>query len=475
MTAILEILAHELSSTFFPPKPNGLNAQFGDESLIASSFNKGILISKNKKLTRQQSFQNVMICGGTGSGKTSRYLIKAVLELKNASIIINDPSKEVHKYTSGYLSNKGFLIKTLNFSESSISSGYNLLSRVKKSNDANKLANILVTATLEKGNGGGDPFWSLQTKNLLTILLRLIQYQPEQYRNMANVQHLLSVFAIKPQFIDALILGTKDKNLIMEFKSLIATSEKTMQSITSSAKASLQAFSDEEVRKVTSIDTISFEEFRQRPTVLYLHNSIADMKYNTTITSIFFQQFYEFILSRLPYKNELDVFVMLEEASSLFVPVLSIALANTRKHRVGNILLLQSENQLNTLYGNDDAKNLSSNCITKIYLPGISNLNTLRDLEALSGKTTYKDESGKEKTKSLLTIDELRLLNENLALILCANHPFILAKTSPYYLSFKYSRRASYPPAPFKGEIPQSPIRLIGEKPTEESNTQTNN
>lgn len=473
MTPVLEILFHGIASMFEPRRDKSFNSTFGDITEIANSWNHGFLINKSDRLTKLQSFQNLLICGPTGSGKTTRVLLKNLLELKNCSIVVNDPSKELYTLASGYLS-QYYDIKTLNFSDSSVSSGYNILSRIKRSNDIQKISNILVSSTLEKGNSSGDQFWVLQTKVLLNILLRLIQFQPEVYRNMANVKFLLDVFAVKPKFIDSLIAQTNDKPLILEYKSLIASPEKTLQNITASAKAALQIFSDEEFAKVTSVDTISFEALRERPTIIFLHNSIADQRHASILISVFFQQFYEYILSRIPNKKELPIYIILEEASSLYIPVLPISLANTRKHSCATMVAIQNVKQLENFYGKE-AENIASNCVTKCYLPGITSLENLREIESLGGKMTYIDENGKEKSKNLMTVDEIRRMDENEILILCGNKPFILSKTSPYYLSFKYSRRASYQPAPFKGEIPQTPIRLIGEKPTEESNTQTNN
>ncbi len=382
--------------------------------------------------------------------------------MKNCSMVINDPSKELYQLSSGYLS-KHFKILTLNFSDASISSGYNILSRIKKLNDINKVASLLVAATLEKGSSG-DPFWSLQTKALLSILIKLIQYQSPEFRNMANVLYALNIFAVKRQVIDSWILATNDKSLILEYKAIIATPDKTLQNITASCKAATSLFADSEVAKVSAYDTgINFSAIREQPTILFLHNSISNMKYHSTLNSIFFEQFYHFILENLPGKNELDLFVVIEEASSLHIPILPIALANTRKYRVGNLICIQQPKQLETMY-HADAQNIIGNCVTKIFMPGITSLDTLRELETLGGKTTYTDEkTGQEKTRPLITADEIRLLPEDRTLILSGNHPFVLGRTSPYYKSFIYSRRSAIPPAPFVSDIPDGPVKLMGE------------
>ncbi|HZY40336.1 MAG TPA: type IV secretory system conjugative DNA transfer family protein [Mucilaginibacter sp.] len=439
-------------------KKKGFNANFGKESDIASRFNKGFLISKHRKLTRRKSFENILLSGPTGSGKTVRLIAKNLFTLRNCSIIINDSSKELFLLVSGHL-NQFFNILTLNFSDSTISSGFNVLSRIKKPNDVNKIAHLLVASSLDKGNSS-DPFWSLQSKSLLQILIRLILHQPEEYRNMANVLHVLNNFAAQPKKVDVWIAKTKDEKLILDYKALISTPEKTLQNIVASAKAALQLFDDPEIAKTTAYDTIDFDQLRQKPTIIFLQNSISDQKYISILNSIFFEQLYGHILQELPGKNELDTFIILEEASSMYIPMLPLALANTRKHRVGNLICVQSPNQLKTLY-KDEADNIASNCVTKIYLPGQTSMEVLRDLESLSGKCIYIDEKKQERVKQLLTVDEIRLLPENRTLILSGNHPFIKGRTSPYYKSLRYKGYAKIPPTSLKGDIPDEPLSLL--------------
>lgn len=460
MASIFSVIADGFDALFDQSKQQGFKAEFGSETDIASSFNKGFLISKNRKLTRRKSFENVMIAGLTGSGKTTRLLLKTLYELKKCSLVVNDPSKELYLLASGYLS-QFFEIRTLNFSDSKISSGYNILSRIQKTTDIHKIAHMLVASTLEKGSSG-DPFWSLQTKNLLSIFIRLVQFQEPQFRTMANVLYILNIFAVKPKVVDGWILETKDKNLILEYKAIVSTPDKTLLNIVATCKSALQIFSDPEIAKVTSSDSINFSALRDKPTIIFLHNSISNMKYTSTLNAIFFEQLYNHILENLPHKNELDLFIMLEEASSLYIPILSTAIANTRKHRVGNIICVQSPSQLEHFY-HKDAQNITANCVTKIFLPGIASLETLRELETLGGKTNYIDEKGHEKTKALITIDEIRLLEEDRTLILSGNNRFILGRTSPYYRSFTYKRRSVIPPVPLSSNIPDTPIHVLGE------------
>ena len=440
------------------PKSNEYNAKFGSTSKIASPFNEGLLISHKGKLTRKKSFENVLICGGTGSGKTSKLLIPILLNLKNCSIVINDPSKELYNKCSGYLS-KFFYIKVLNFSDASKSAGYNILSRIKKSNDIQKLADLLTRTTV---SGGNDPYWSIKTKETLSILVRLVLFQEKKYRTMANVLFFLNNMMANPEMIDTLIVKTHDSKLLLDYKSLIANSDKGLQNILSSTKAALQNFDDDEIAKVTSYDSIDFEELRERPTIIFLHNNVADAAYYSTLNAIVFQQFYTYILSELPKDSDLDIFILLEEASSLYVPVLPLALANCRKYRVGTVIIIQAPEQLETCYGKE-ASNIINNCITRIFLAGISSVNMLRELETISGKFTYQDKKGAEKTRPLITIDEARLLPENRTLILHGNIPIIKGRVSPYYKSYKYQAFCNIPPVRLQTSLTSRPIKLFTE------------
>ncbi len=284
------------------------NSSFANIRTIASLFNKGFVIGKHLRMTRKKSFENVLIAGPTGSGKTSHLLIKNIVALKNCSMIINDPSHEIYQKTSGYLQ-QFFTIKTLNFSNSNSSTGYNPISRIIKPSDVNKLADLLIRSTLDK-NSSSDPFWSLQSKSLLTICIRLVRHKAKHYQNFANVLHIINTLASNEQKVEQWILETNDKPLILEYRAFIATPEKTKLNIIASTRSSLEMFADPEIAKVTSFDSIDFDTFRKNDNVLFIHNSISNMKYLNVLIGIFFDQFYGSLLEQLPSKNDKDIFII---------------------------------------------------------------------------------------------------------------------------------------------------------------------
>lgn len=438
-------------------KQDGFNAEFGSERLIGSRFNKGFVYSKSRKLSRRSSHANFLITGITGKGKSTRLIIKSLFTLRNCSLIVHDPSMELYNLTSGFLS-KFFVVKTLNFSDAAISSGFNFLSRIKKPSDINKLAHMLVATVLDKGNG--DPFWSLASKKLCQIIIRIVLLQPKEYHNISNCIRTLQYFQTDPAKVDSWVAAFGDEKLILDYKSLISTPERTLQNVVASLSAALEIYDTPSISKVCSFDTISFESIRKTPHVVFLHNSISDQAFLSTLTSVFFEQFFNFILERLPGKDDLDVFCILDEASSLKIPLLPLFLANCRKFRCGNLLAIQGKNQLKAFY-RDDFENITSNCLTKLYLPGISDVDELREIETLAGKCTYKDKDGKERTKQLVTTDEIRQLPDNRTLILSGNHPIIRGRSSFFFNSPLYRRYAAMPPLPMQSDIPDGPIAFL--------------
>lgn len=439
--------------------PTGFRSAFGREGQISSRFNKGFLISKHRRLTRKKSFENLLVCSPTGGGKTSRIILKNLLLMRDCSCVINDSSKELFNQVSGYLS-QFFAIKAMNLSDYSVSSGYNYLSHIKQPSDINKLAHLLVASSLDKG-GNSDPFWSIASKDLLSICIRIVLHQPEEFRHMANVRLVLQNLLGNPKLVDVWVVQSKDEKLLLDYKSMIGTNAKTFQSIVASAKACVQVWDDDMIAKITAHNSIDFTELRRKPTLLFLHNSIGDQKYLSGLTGLFFEQFFNHVLSKLPDKNELDLFIILEECSSIYIPLLPLFLANARKHRCGTLICLQTlSGQLKHFY-KEDANNIIANCVTKLFLSGQTEIEVLRELETLGGKTTYLDDKKVERVKPLISMDEIRLLQHNRSLIVSGNNPLIKGRTSPYYTSYKYKAYTELPPVSLIGEIPDTPIALM--------------
>lgn len=424
----------ETAITGIGKRKTSYSANFASPGIVLSRRQHGFSLTGRRNLSVKLSYQNALVIGGTGSGKSSVVLIPSLYTMQS-SFIVHDPSGELYSKSSGYLQEKGYQVQQLNFAHPEVSSGYNPLSRAKTSSDIQKVASMLMQNAM--GEKSKDPFWNTQAVALLTILITILKTQDIQYQNLYNVRQLLNQLGGSPEKIDNLFSKHADDVLFGEYKAFIAYDEKVIAGITATAKASLQSFSDESIARVTSTDTLDFQSFRDQPTVLYIKNSVADQKYYSVLTSLFFEQFFSFLLGRFPKDNEQDIFLLIDEASSLNLPTLPLAVANVRKHRSGIMLLVQDFSQLVHHYGRFDADAIKANCYTKMYFTGQSHEVT-KELEQTLGKFEFEDEDGKRMIRPLMTNDEIRTMKASLALLICGNNPPILSRLRPYFNSLKY-------------------------------------
>jgi type IV secretion system protein VirD4 len=426
-----------------PKKNREYISDFASPGSLLSSSQKGFCLNGRKNLSVKNSYQNALAIGGTGTGKSTIVLIPSLFTMQS-SFIVHDPSGELFTKTSGYLKSIGYKILVLDFSNPLRSSNYNPLNRIKNNSDIQKIANMLVEGAL--GKKSKDPFWNIQATSLLTIIISLLQKMDPMYRTMYNVRLILNHMGAQPKAVDALFVRYADDALFVEYKSFIAYDDKVVNGVIATCKASLQIFSDESIAAISSSDDISFQSFRDEPTVLFINNSVADQRYYSVLTSIFFEQFFSYLLGRFPKENEKDVFLLIDEASSLHLPTLSLAVANVRKHRAGIMLLLQDFNQLINQFGKFESEGIKANCFAKIHFSG-SALETARELEQIMGRYEYEDSKGSKIVRPLMTSDEIRIMKSNQALLICGNNLPIMTRLKPYYQQSKFREYSELPVA----------------------------
>ena len=430
--AIVELI--RFTVTEIPAKKEGYNAKFAWQGKVLSSMNYGFCLTGRKNLSVKNSYQNSLIIGGTGTGKSSVVIIPSLFSMKG-SFVVHDPSGELYAKSSGYLKQKGYEIKVLNFANPENSSGYNPLIRAKNSSDIQKVSSMLVENAL--GGKTKDPFWNTQATSLLSMLVTILKKQEPEYQNLYNVRQLLNRLGGSPESVDSLFSKYADDILFAEYKSFIAYDEKVVSGVIATCKAALNIFNDDAVSKITAFDNLNFMDFRSKPTALFIQNSVADQKYYSVLTSIFFEQFFSFLLSRFPSVSENDIFLLIDEASSLNLPTLTLAVANVRKHRAGIMLLVQDFNQLVHHYGKYDSEGIKSNCFAKMYFTGTS-LETSKELEQTLGQFQYEDKKKRTVVRPLMTNDEIRTMKENRALLICGHYRPVVARLKPYYKSLRY-------------------------------------
>lgn len=438
-------------------KNKGYHAEFASQGTLLSNNYNGFCLTGQRNLSVKNSYQNALCVGGTGTGKSSVVLLPSIFTMQS-SLIIHDPSGELFTKSAGYLKHRGYEIKVLNFANPNVSCGYNPLARAKSSSDIQKIASMLVSTAM--GGNSKDPFWNTQGVSLLAMLITILKKQDIQYQNLYNVRQLLNKLGGSPKDVDALFSRDADEVLYSEYKSFISYDEKVISGVISTAKAALQIFSDESVAKVTATDNLNMEDFRLRPTALFIQNSVADQKFYSVLTSIFFEQFFSYTLSRFPAEKEQDIFFLVDEASSLKLPTLPLAVANVRKHRSGIMLIVQDYNQLVHNYGKFEADAIKSNCFAKIYFTGQS-LETSRELEQTLGRFEYIDKEGKKNIEPLMTNDQVRTMKLSRALFICGHHKPILAKLEPYYKRRKHLEYSLIPPPDITNGISVDVIPIL--------------
>lgn len=416
-------------------------ADFGSASSVLSRFNHGFVLDGKRALDVKSSFQHAIIFGKTGQGKSATILLPTIYNMiGKCSLIINDPGGNLYAESSGRAHQVGSNVMVLNYERPQYC-GYNPLKRARTISDCQKISKLLITTALGKSK---DPFWNIAAEGLLTVMIRLVQYQPEDKRNLGNVLLLVSTLSYDPQKIDRLCITTGDATLIAEYKSYVAYDPKMLMSIIATCRAALSIFNDPQVARCTSYDSINFDDFRssEMPITLYITNSIPDMKYYSVLTSLFMEQCWAHIMSRIVSRDEMGVFFLCDEASSLTLN-LQITISNLRKYNSGMMLVYQSAAQLNSLFSDGDAKAIEENVFARLYLPA-QDISVANKLEQTFGKYEYTDEKEIRRVMPLLSAADIRMSDK--AFLICSNLAPMQVTLCPYFEQVSLRSFAKIPP-----------------------------
>lgn len=348
------------------------------------------------------------------------------------SLVINDPSAELYRNTSGALSSVyGYQVFHLDLTAkaASGSSRYNPLARARTFSDMRRVASLVVRNSL--GQARSDPFWNLSAVNLLTCLMALLGTQGVKTWHMAGVRHLLIKCASDPAVLDPLFARHASEELFDEWLAIQALDEKVRAGVIATCKAALDLWSDEGVCALTSTDDLHLGKIRDRPVVVFLTSSVSAMQYFALLVSLFFEDLFAVLMEQLPSSQARSVFCLIDEASSLYIPLLPIALANVRKYKCGVLLAVQERAQLVDVYHHESVA-IEQNCFSRLYYTGQS-LQTAKELEQLLGRTEFVDRNDRTIIRSLMTADEIRQMPENRGLLFCGHHPAIKVRFTPFY------------------------------------------
>jgi type IV secretion system protein VirD4 len=438
MEIILIIAGIILTLLFFSKEEeqtHTYNAHFGDEDEFLSSNNSGFAVVGDRAISAKLSCEHCFLSGPSGAGKSSIVIYPSLASISKGkhSIVINDVSGELWS-SSQYLTKRGYKVLRFDPSQAAYSESFNPLVLCSSVADINKLAQIIVQNGM--GKSSSDPFWELASTNLIALMCRYLRFHAaEEICTLQNALRLVEKFAVNGKAVDALFVKANDDSLLDAYKAVLVSGEKTLQSIIATARTALQLWSDPEVCKATARNSIDFEELRHTPIALFISTPLKDLRYYLPLTSLFIQSLFNFLLSRIPKKEEKNVYLLLDEFGSMRFPDIITTICNVRKNQAGILICVQDEMALTATYGKEQAHQIKTNCSTKVFLAN-QPLHTAKDLSVMFGRFSLVDhETGKEKgSRELMTADEVRMCDD--ALILIKNNPPLRCQPVPYYKNF---------------------------------------
>ena len=250
LIGVLEYLFKTLLDWLTGKKPSRkYEARFISEKNVLSKRHKGFCINGKYNISLKDSYQNALIIGGTGTGKSSTTLIPSICTMQG-SMIIHDPSGELFLKSSGRLKERGYKVQILNFADARYSVRFNPLARIDSLSDVNKLASLLIRTAL--GNSK-EAFWNFQATSLLSVLTRVVKLQESRYHTLSNVRYLLQIMSAKPDGILRLSNVYQDEELTTAYRSFTAYDEKLLTNIIATCLSALSLFEDNVVEQITRI------------------------------------------------------------------------------------------------------------------------------------------------------------------------------------------------------------------------------
>ena len=377
------------------------------EPFQAPKFEDNIILTKTERLMmsnrpsdpKNARNKNVLIVGGSGSGKT-RFWLKPNLLQMHSSYVVTDPKGSIVVECGNALLKNGYKLKILNTINFSKSMHYNPFSYVHSEKDILKLVTTLMTNT--KGDGsGGDPFWEKSERLLLTALIAYLHYEaPKEEQNFSTLLEMLNTMQVSEDDedfqnpVDLLFedLAKRKPNSFAgrQYKLYKLAAGKTAKSILISCGARLAPFDIQELRDRTMYDELELDMLGDRKTALFLIMSDTDSTFNFLISMVYTQLF-NLLCDKADdkYGGKLPVHVrcLIDECANIGqIPNLEKLVATIRSREISACLVLQARSQLKAIY-KDNADTIVGNMDSQIFLGG-SEPTTLKDLSEMLGKET---------------------------------------------------------------------------------------
>ena len=377
------------------------------EPFMAPKFSDNIILTKTERLMmsnrppdpKNARNKNVLVVGGSGSGKT-RFWLKPNLLQCHSSYVVTDPKGSIVVECGNALLKNGYKLKILNTINFSKSMHYNPFAYVHSEKDILKLVTTLMTNTKGEGSGG-DPFWEKSERLLLTALIAYLHYEaPVEEQNFATLLEMLNTMQVLEDDeeyqnpVDLLFeeLANEKPNSFAgrQYKLYKLAAGKTAKSILISCGARLAPFDIQELRDLTMYDELALDTLGDKKTALFLIMSDTDSTFNFLISMVYTQLF-NLLCDKADdvYGGKLPIHVrcLIDECANIGqIPNLEKLVATIRSREISACLVLQARSQLKAIY-KDNADTIVGNMDSQIFLGG-SEPTTLKDLSEMLGKET---------------------------------------------------------------------------------------
>ena len=406
------------------------------ENNVILTQTERLMMSNRPKDPKTARNKNVLVVGGSGSGKT-RFFIKPNLMQLHSSYVVTDPKGSIAVECGKLMLRNGYKVKIFNSINFKKSHHYNPFAYIHSEKDVLKLVTTLIANT--KGDGkSGDDFWQKAETLLYTALIGYIHYEaPEEEQNFATLIEFINAMEVREDDetfennVDLAFkeLASREPNhfAVRQYKKYKLAAGKTAKSINISCGARLAPFDIQELREITMYDELELDTLGDRKTALFLIMSDTDSTFNFLISMIY-SQLFNLLCEKADdvYGGRLPVHVrcLIDECANIGqIPNLEKLMATIRSREISACLVLQAQSQLKALY-KDNADTIIGNCDSSIFLGG-KEPGTLKELNQALGKETIDtfntgESRGREVShslnyqklgKDLATIDELAVLD----------------------------------------------------------------
>ena len=377
------------------------------EPFMAPKFADNIILTKTERLMmsnrppdpKNARNKNVLVVGGSGSGKT-RFWLKPNLLQMHSSYVVTDPKSTILLECGNAMLKNGYKVRILNTINFKKSMHYNPFAYVHSEKDILKLVTTLMTNTKGEGSGG-DPFWEKSERLLLTALIAYLHYEaPVEEQNFATLLEMLNTMQVLEDDeeyqnpVDLLFeeLAKKKPNSFAgrQYKLYKLAAGKTAKSILISCGARMAPFDIQELRDLTMYDELQLDTLGDKKTALFLIMSDTDSTFNFLISMVYTQLF-NLLCDKADdvYGGKLPIHVrcLIDECANIGqIPNLEKLVATIRSREISACLVLQARSQLKAIY-KDNADTIVGNMDSQIFLGG-SEPTTLKDLSEMLGKET---------------------------------------------------------------------------------------